>query len=150
MPVYAIGDRTPSIDPAAFVHPDAVIIGDVTIGPESTVWPTAVLRGDHGSVRVGARTSIQDGTVVHCTAELPTVIGDDCVVGHNAHLEGAVVEDRCLIGSGSVVLHRVVVRSATKHRSSTIGRIRIASGNAAATPDGRSAPRSTRSGSPAR
>jgi carbonic anhydrase/acetyltransferase-like protein (isoleucine patch superfamily) len=111
VPVYALGDRTPTIDPSAFVHPDAVIIGDVTLGPESTVWPTAVLRGDHGSIRVGARTSIQDGTVVHCTAELPTIIGDDCVVGHNAHLEGAVVEDGCLIGSGSVVLHRVVVRA---------------------------------------
>ena len=87
------------------------MIGDVSIGAESTVWPTAVLRGDHGTIRVGARTSIQDGTVIHCTADLPTVIGDDCVVGHNAHLEGCTVEDGCLIGSGSVVLHRVVVRT---------------------------------------
>jgi carbonic anhydrase/acetyltransferase-like protein (isoleucine patch superfamily) len=110
VPVYAIGDRVPRIDPTAFVHPDAVVIGDVVIGPESTVWPTAVLRGDHGSVVVGARTSIQDGTIVHCTSELSTVIGDDCVVGHNAHLEGCTIEERCLIGSGSVVLHRVVVR----------------------------------------
>jgi carbonic anhydrase/acetyltransferase-like protein (isoleucine patch superfamily) len=110
VPVYALGERMPSIDPMAFVHPDAVVIGDVRIGPESTIWPTAVLRGDHGSIRVGARTSIQDGTVVHCTAALPTVIGDDCVVGHNAHLEGCTVEDGCLIGSGSVLLHRVVVR----------------------------------------
>lgn len=111
MPLYAIGDREPTIDPAAFVHPDAVIIGDVTVGPESTVWPGAVLRGDHGSIRVGARTSIQDGAVVHCTSELDTVIGDDCTVGHRAHLEGCTVEDECLIGSGSVVLHRVVVRT---------------------------------------
>jgi carbonic anhydrase/acetyltransferase-like protein (isoleucine patch superfamily) len=110
VPVYALGDLVPTIDPAAFVHPDAVIIGDVTIGPESTVWPTAVLRGDHGRIVVGARTSVQDGTVVHCTADLATVIGDRCVVGHNAHLEGCTVEDDCLIGSGSVVLHRVVVR----------------------------------------
>ena len=111
MPVYALGDRVPQIDPTAFVHPDAVVIGDVRIGPESTVWPTAVLRGDHGAIVVGAQTSIQDGTVVHCTASLATVIGDRCVVGHNAHLEGCTVEDDCLIGSGSVVLHRVVVRS---------------------------------------
>lgn len=111
MPLYAIGDRAPTIDPAAFVHPDAVIIGDVTIGPESTVWPAAVLRGDHGSIRVGARTSVQDGAVVHCTAELDTVIGDDCTIGHQAHLEGCTIESECLIGSGSVVLHRVVVRS---------------------------------------
>ena len=111
MPLYALGDRVPNIDPTAFVHPDAVVIGDVTIGPESTVWPTAVLRGDHGRIVVGAQTSVQDGTVVHCSESLATVIGDRCVVGHNAHLEGCTVEDDCLIGSGSVVLHRVVVRS---------------------------------------
>ncbi len=110
MPVYALGDRVPTISDRAFVHPDAVVIGAVTIGPESTVWPTAVLRGDHGAVVVGARTSIQDGTVVHCTSTLDTVIGDRCVVGHRAHLEGCTVEDDCLIGSGSIVLHRAVVR----------------------------------------
>jgi carbonic anhydrase/acetyltransferase-like protein (isoleucine patch superfamily) len=111
MPIYALGERAPTIDPTAFVHPDAVVIGAVRIGPESTVWPAAVLRGDHGTISIGARTSIQDGTVIHCTADLPTVIGDDCVVGHNAHLEGCTVESHSLIGSGSVVLHRVVVRT---------------------------------------
>ncbi len=111
MPLYAIGDREPRIDPAAFVHPDAVIIGDVTVGPESTVWPGAVLRGDHGAIRVGARTSVQDGAIVHCTSAHDTVIGDNCTIGHRAHLEGCTVEDECLIGSGSVVLHRVVVRT---------------------------------------
>jgi len=73
------------------------------------VWPGAVLRGDHGYITVGARTSVQDGTIVHCTANHPTIIGDDCVVGHNAHLEGCVVADGCLIGSGSVTLNRVVI-----------------------------------------
>lgn len=73
------------------------------------MWPGAVLRGDHGFIAVGARTSVQDGTIVHCTARYPTVIGDDCVIGHNAHLEGCVVEDGCLIGSGSVTLNRVVI-----------------------------------------
>ncbi len=110
MPLYAIGNRQPTIDPAAFIHPDSVIIGDVVIGPESTVWPTAVLRGDHGSIRVGARTSVQDGAVVHCTSAHDTIIGDDCTIGHRAHLEGCTIEDDCLIGSGSVILHRVVVR----------------------------------------
>lgn len=110
MPLYALGDRVPTIDPSAFVHPEAVIIGDVVVGPESTIWPTAVLRGDHGRIVVGAQTSIQDGTVVHCTKSLPTLIGDRCVVGHNAHLEGCTIEDDCLVGSSSVVLHRVVVR----------------------------------------
>lgn len=111
MPLYAIGEREPTIDPAAFVHPEAVIIGDVTVGPESTVWPTAVLRGDHGSIRVGAQTSIQDGAIIHCTSRLDTSIGDRCVVGHLAHMEGCVVEDDCLIGSGSVILHRAVIGS---------------------------------------
>lgn len=111
MPLYAIADRSPTIDESAFVHPDAVVIGDVTIGPESTVWPTAVLRGDHGRIVVGAGTSVQDGAVIHCTAALDTIIGDRVTIGHRAHLEGCTVEDNALIGSGSVVLHRAVVRT---------------------------------------
>lgn len=111
MAVYALGERVPDIDPSAFVHPDAVVIGKVHIGPEATVWPGAVLRGDYGEIFVGARTSVQDGSVVHATAELPTRIGAECVIGHIAHLEGCTVEDRSLVGSGSVVLHRAVVRT---------------------------------------
>lgn len=111
MPIYALGDRSPSIDPRAFIHPDAVIIGDVAVGPESSVWPGTVLRGDHGAIRIGARTSVQDGAIVHCTAELDTVIGDDCTVGHLAHLEGCTLESGSLVGSGATVLHRAVVRS---------------------------------------
>lgn len=109
MPVYRLGDRVPAVHPDAFVHPDAVVIGDVRLGPDATVWPGAVLRGDYGTVVVGARTSIQDGTVVHAVAELPTVVGAGCVVGHVAHLEGCTVDDEALVGSGSVVLHRAVV-----------------------------------------
>jgi carbonic anhydrase/acetyltransferase-like protein (isoleucine patch superfamily) len=93
------------------VHPDATVIGNVIIGPESTIWPQAVLRGDYGSITVGARTSIQDGSVIHTTAQYPTVIGDDCVIGHLVHIECCTIEDRALVGSGSVVLHRVIVRS---------------------------------------
>jgi carbonic anhydrase/acetyltransferase-like protein (isoleucine patch superfamily) len=107
--IYALDDDEPEIDELAYVAPDAVVIGRVKIGPEASVWPGAVLRGDHGYISVGARTSVQDGTIVHCTAEHPTIIGDDCVVGHNAHLEGCVVEAGCLIGSGSVTLNRVVI-----------------------------------------
>src|SRR5579859_373350 len=109
VPIYALGEYEPEIHPTAFVHPEAIVIGRVTIGPEASVWPCAVLRGDHGRIEIGARTSVQDGTVVHCTREWPTLIGADCVVGHNTHLEGCVVEDGCLIGSGSVTLNRVVV-----------------------------------------
>ncbi len=111
MPVYALGDLVPTIHPGAFVHPDAVVIGDVTIGDESSVWPCAVLRGDDGKVVVGARTSIQDGSVLHTTRRWPTTVGDDCVVGHLVHLEGCVVEAGSLVGNGSIVLHRAVVRS---------------------------------------
>ncbi len=109
MPIYALGEVEPSIDSTAFVHPEAVVIGKVFIGPDSSVWPGAVLRGDYGEIRIGARTSVQDGTVVHATTEHPTLIGDDCVIGHLAHLEGCRIENASLIGSGSVVLHRAVV-----------------------------------------
>ena len=111
MPIYALGDLVPTIHPDAFVHPDAVVIGDVRVGAHSSIWPSAVLRGDYGTIIVGERTSIQDGAVVHAVARFPTVIGDDCVVGHLAHLEGCVVHNRSLIGSGSVVLHEAVIES---------------------------------------
>lgn len=111
MPIYALGDDEPTIDPTAYVHPDAVVIGKVTIGAESTVWPCAVLRGDNGGIVIGARTSIQDGTVIHCIPTRPTIVGDDCVVGHIVHLEGCTIEDGALVGNGSVVLHDALVRS---------------------------------------
>jgi carbonic anhydrase/acetyltransferase-like protein (isoleucine patch superfamily) len=111
MPVYALGDKVPDIDPLAYIHPDAVIIGSVTIGPESSIWPGAVLRGDDGHIVVGARTSIQDGTVIHTTAPFPTTIGDGCVIGHMVHLEGCIIQDGALVGNGSVVLHRAVVET---------------------------------------
>jgi carbonic anhydrase/acetyltransferase-like protein (isoleucine patch superfamily) len=109
MAIYRLGDLVPSIDPEAFVHPEAVIIGNVTIGPESTIWPGAVLRGDHGWITIGARTSVQDGTVIHCGPGFPTIVGDGCVIGHLAHLEGCIIEDSALVGSGSVVLHHAVI-----------------------------------------
>lgn len=109
MPIYALGEHEPDIHPDAYVHPDATVIGRVTIGPDSTVWPQAVLRADYGEIVIGARTSIQDGTVLHTTEQWPTVTGDECVIGHNVHLEGCTIEDRCLIGSGSVVLNRARV-----------------------------------------
>lgn len=109
MAIYALGDQVPDIHPDAYVHPDAVIIGSVVIGADSSIWPTAVLRGDDGFIYVGERTSIQDGTIVHTTFHFPTTIGNEVTVGHNAHLEGCTIKDRALVGSGSVVLHEVVV-----------------------------------------
>lgn len=109
MPIYQIGDAVPRIDPAAFVHPEAVVIGDVAIGPEATVWPCAVLRGDYGRITVGARSSVQDGSVLHAGPNFPTTVGEGCVVGHLAHMEGCTLRDECLVGSGSVVLHHAVI-----------------------------------------
>jgi len=105
MAIYRLGNKTPQIHPDAYISPDCVIIGDVRIGAGSSVWPSAVLRGDHGIITVGDDTSIQDGTVIHCGPDFNTSIGSRCVVGHNTHLEGCTVEDDALIGSGSVILH---------------------------------------------
>src|ERR1700689_3249358 len=109
MAIYQLGDLVPAIDPLAYVHPDAVVIGDVTIGPESSVWPGAVLRGDYGTITVGAGSSVQDGTGIHAGPGFPTAIGDRCVIGHLTHLEGCTLEDESLAGSGSVVLHWAVI-----------------------------------------
>ena len=114
MPIYELEGVSPQIDAAAFIHPDAVVIGDVTVGPDSSIWPSAVLRGDYGTITVGTGSSIQDGSVVHAGPGFPTIIGDGCVVGHLTHLEGCTLEDESLAGSGSVVLHWAVIgRGAT-------------------------------------
>lgn len=109
MAIYAIGDRVPEIHETAFVHPDATVIGSVVLGPRSSVWPQAVVRGDYGSIIVGAASNVQDGAVLHATETLDTVVGSEVVIGHLAHLEGCTVHDRALVGVGSVVLHRAVV-----------------------------------------
>jgi len=111
VPIYALGDVEPSIDATAYVHPDAVVIGAVSIGAEASVWPGAVLRGDPGGIVVGARTSVQDGTVVHTTPVHPTRIGEECVIGHLVHLEGCQIGNGVLIGSGAIVLNGAVVEA---------------------------------------
>jgi carbonic anhydrase/acetyltransferase-like protein (isoleucine patch superfamily) len=111
VPLYELDGVAPRVDADAFIHPDAVVIGDVTIGPDSSVWPGAVLRGDYGTITVGAGSSIQDGTVIHAGPNFPTIIGNGCVVGHLTHLEGCTLEDESLAGSGSVVLHWAVISS---------------------------------------
>lgn len=109
VPIYALGDQIPDIHPDAFVHPDAVIIGSVFIGAQSSIWPCAVLRGDDGEIHVGERTSIQDGCVLHTTPVFHTRVGHGCVIGHIVHLEGCTIEDNALVGNGSIVMHQVVV-----------------------------------------
>ncbi|MEY3033510.1 MAG: hypothetical protein RLZ86_132 [Actinomycetota bacterium] len=109
MPIYALGDVEPTIHPDAYVHPDAVVIGRVSVGAGSSIWPGAVLRGDDGDIVIGDRTSVQDGCVLHTTYVFPTIVGDDCVIGHMVHLEGCTIENRCLVGNGSIVMHQVKV-----------------------------------------
>jgi carbonic anhydrase/acetyltransferase-like protein (isoleucine patch superfamily) len=109
MPLYELEGVAPKVHPEAYVHPDAVLIGDVTIGAEATVWPRAVLRGDYGTITIGARTSVQDGTVIHAGPGFPTTVGEGCVIGHLAHLEGCILHDESLVGSCSVVLHHAIV-----------------------------------------
>ncbi len=111
MPIYALGTQEPTIADDAYIHPDAVIIGSVTIGPRSSVWPGAVLRGDEGEIRIGSESSVQDGCVLHTTPDVPTVVGDRCVIGHIVHLEACRIHDDVLVGNGSIVLHEVVVES---------------------------------------
>ena len=96
----------PRIDPSAFVDASAQVIGDVEIGEESSVWMCAVVRGDVHSIRVGRRTSIQDGTVVHAmTGTHPTTIGDNVTIGHAAVIHGCTIDNQCLIGMGAILLN---------------------------------------------
>lgn len=105
-------EHSPAIDARAFVHAMATVIGEVYVGAESSVWPSAVLRGDDGPIRIGACSSIQDGTVVHNYEGFSkTSIGDRVTVGHNATLHGCTIEDDCLIGMGAIILDNAVVRS---------------------------------------
>lgn len=97
--------KRPKIAPSAFIAPTAVLIGDVEVGPESSIWFGAVLRGDNGPIRVGARTSIQDNAVVHVSEEGGTIVGDDVTVGHCAVMEDCRIERYALIGSNATLLN---------------------------------------------
>ena len=100
----------PAVHPSAFVDQSAQVIGDVHIGPESSVWMNVVVRGDVHSIRIGARTNVQDLTLVHVMRDTnPTIIGDDVTIGHAAVIHGCTIEDRCLIGMGAILLNGVRV-----------------------------------------
>ena len=95
----------PVIDPTAYVHDRATIIGKVTIGAECSIWPGVVMRGDDGRIVIGKQTSVQDGTVVHLTEGMSeTMVGDRVTVGHNVTLHGCIVEDDVIVGMGSILL----------------------------------------------
>lgn len=97
--------KRPKVASSAFIAPTAVLIGDVEVGEESSVWFGVVIRGDNGPIRVGARTSIQDNSVVHVSPGHSTTVGDDCTVGHAVVMEDCVIENGALIGSNAVILN---------------------------------------------
>ena len=108
--IEAFAGKTPTIDPSAFVHPRATLIGDVRIGPRASVWPGAVLRADDAPIVIGAETSIQDNSVIHATEGVSaTVVGSRVTVGHGVILHGCTIGDRCLIGMGSILLDNAVI-----------------------------------------
>ena len=102
----------PTIDETAFIAPNATVIGDVAIGPESGIWFNCVVRGDVHVIRIGARTNIQDGTVIHVARDkFGTYIGDDITVGHNALIHACTLQDRCFVGMSATVMDGAVIES---------------------------------------
>ncbi len=100
----------PAVHPSAFIDASAQVIGDVHVGPESSIWMNVVVRGDVNHIRIGARTNIQDLTLVHVMREVhPTILGDSVTVGHSAVVHGCTIEDRCLIGMGAILLNGCVI-----------------------------------------
>jgi carbonic anhydrase/acetyltransferase-like protein (isoleucine patch superfamily) len=95
----------PTIHPTAFVHPQAVVIGNVTLGARVSVWPTAVLRGDSDTIVVGDDSNVQDGTIIHADNNIPTTIGKRVGIGHRAIVHGSTIEDDCLIAMGAILLN---------------------------------------------
>ena len=93
-----------TIHPTAFIHPSAVVLGAVTLGVNTSIWPCAVLRGDTDRIEVGDESNVQDGAVLHCDDGVPCIIGKRVTIGHRAMVHGAVVEDGALIGIGAIVL----------------------------------------------
>ena len=128
----------PQVGPAVYIDQSAQVIGDVQIGADSSIWMNVVIRGDVNTIRIGARTNIQDGTVIHVMRGThPTTIGDDVTVGHMVMLHGCTVEDRCLIGMGAMLLN-----------GATIGRDSIVAAGTLVTEETKIPPRSLVMGRP--
>lgn len=116
--IITLNGKTPRIHESAFIAPGCRIIGDVEIGPDASIWYNCVLRGDVNHIRIGARSNIQDGTVIHCDspdpkhpAGFPTIIGDDVLVGHMAMIHGSTIDDRGFVGLGAIVMNACVIES---------------------------------------
>ncbi len=106
MALYALDDLTPQVDPTAWVADEACVIGQVTIGPQAGIWYGAVVRGDSAAIHIGARSNVQDNSVLHVDMNVPLVIGEDVTVGHQVVLHGCTIGDGSLIGIQAVVLNR--------------------------------------------
>jgi gamma-carbonic anhydrase len=103
-------EKNPRIDPSTFIVESASVIGDVVIGAESSIWFNAVIRGDVNYIRIGKRTNIQDGCVLHVSRKsYPLIIGDEVTVGHNATLHACTIKSRCLIGMGAIVMDGSII-----------------------------------------
>lgn len=110
MPLYPFGGQSPRIDPTAWVAPGARVVGDVEMGPGTSIWYNVVVRGDVMPIRIGARSNIQDGSIVHVTRGLEaTFIGDDVLVGHMAIVHGCTLMDRSFVGLGAIVMDGCVI-----------------------------------------
>ncbi len=109
MAIYKLGNHIPTIAPSAYVHESAVVVGEVTLGEQVSVWPHAVVRGDTASISVGDRSNVQDGAVLHVDADVPLTIGEDVTIGHQVMLHGCTIGDGSLIGIQAVVLNGAVI-----------------------------------------
>lgn len=116
MSIRTYQGHRPQLGERAFVDPSAVVIGDVELGDDCSVWPLAVIRGDMHSIRIGARTSIQDGSILHEASDrlagdggIPLIVGDDCTVGHRVILHACTIGNRCLVGMGAIVMDGAVI-----------------------------------------
>ena len=101
--------QAPQIDPSAYVAPGATILGDVTIGPQSSIWPGTVLRGDINSIKIGEASNVQDGTIIHLADDYPTIIGDYVTIGHAAVVHACTLEDEVLVGMHATILDGAVI-----------------------------------------
>ena len=117
--ILPLHGKAPRIDPSAFIAPGARIVGDVEIGPEASVWYNCVVRADVNRIVIGARTNVQDGTVIHCDSPseahpegFPTLIGEEVLIGHMAMVHGCVLEDRAFVGLGAIVMDGCRIGSA--------------------------------------
>lgn len=110
-PLYALDERAPRVAADAFVAPSAALIGDVTVGAQSSIWFHAVLRGDINGIRIGARSNIQDGSILHVSSAMACIVEDDVTVGHGAILHACHLEDWAFVGMGATVLDGAVIEA---------------------------------------